>query len=235
MIKDLWNTWKKNQTSTGFKKARFAGLHFWVILLVVGDDTGIGIWQILPAEFIPSVPGSIDLSIDPGLKSQWITFPCSEWTTTSTKYSVINILMILMILMVRRRVSCLKASQWLKMNRSLDRSRFNVAIDYRTMFRMGACIYCNYCLIFCCFLNVCSLIAIHQIRHSSSERKTDFAPISDQMSMTCTDCAAASTRTFKITHKGHVETKKKIPFHPFHISDIILLFFQNQVTIKYAV
>jgi hypothetical protein len=39
------------------------------------------------AEAYPLGYRSIDLSTDPGLKSHWITFPCSEWTAASTKIS----------------------------------------------------------------------------------------------------------------------------------------------------
>jgi hypothetical protein len=63
------------------------------------------------------------------------------------------------------------------MNRSHDRSRLKIAFDYLNMIRVGTCISYKHCLIFYSILNVCSLIAIHQIRHSSSERETGFRPI----------------------------------------------------------
>jgi hypothetical protein len=60
---------------------------------------------------------------------------------------------------------------------------------------MGACIYSNYCLIFNSFLHACSLIAIHQIRHSILERLTRFAPISDQFSIPSSEQVAALVKT----------------------------------------
>jgi hypothetical protein len=84
------------------------------------------------------------------------------------------------------------------MNRSLDLSWFKAAFDYLNMFRMGAYICRNCRLIFYSLLNVYSLIAIHQTRHSSSERSTSFIPNSDQIRMPCAKGAAASTRTCKL-------------------------------------
>jgi hypothetical protein len=52
-----------------------------------------------------------------------------------------------------------------------------------------------YFFFFYSFWNMCSLIVIHQIRHSSSERSISFAPISDQITISCAERVASSTRT----------------------------------------
>jgi hypothetical protein len=71
------------------------------------------------------------------------------------------------------------------MSTSLDRSRFRVALDFLNMFRMGACINYNHCLVYTLLINMYSLIAIRHIRHSSSERLAGFAPnvASDEYAM----------------------------------------------------
>jgi hypothetical protein len=111
--------------------------------------------------------------------------------------------------MIKRWTSRLKALQWLMMSRSFDRSRFEVPLDYLNMFKMNACIYCNHSLVLYSILNECSLITIHQIRHSSSERETGFAPISYQISMPWAEWAAASTKASRLP-VGNMAKEKKI-------------------------
>jgi hypothetical protein len=84
-----------------------------------------------------------------GLNSHLITFPCSERTATSTRIflwlycnqyaNAIN---------HEKMSSCLIASKWSIINRSLHRSRFKVASDHFSICRIGACIYCNHGFIF---------------------------------------------------------------------------------------
>jgi hypothetical protein len=132
-----------------------------------------------------------------------------------------------MVLMIERWTPCLKASQWLMMNRSLDRSQFKVASEYFSKFRIGAFIYYNYFLIFSTFfLNVCSLIAIHHIRHSNSERETGFAPISNQISIPCAERVTASTRICKILVEDMLN-EKRIIYKSSHISEKIICFLIN--------
>jgi hypothetical protein len=71
----------------------------------------------------------IDLSVDPGLKSHL------HLLKLLFNHGTINTLM---ILTMKRSTSYLKASRWLMINRSLERSRFKVASDYLYTSRLAA-------------------------------------------------------------------------------------------------
>jgi hypothetical protein len=109
-------------------------------------DTPLCIFSIFIGSGIPSLSRSIDLTTDPGLKSHWNTFSCSESTAASTKtfiWTIVQLIYSTNDITIKRRAPCLKAAQSLMIYRSLDQSRFKIASDYLNMFRLSVCIWKN--------------------------------------------------------------------------------------------
>jgi hypothetical protein len=114
----------------------------------------------------------------------------------------------------KKRISCLNVSKWPMMNRSLDRSRFKVASDCLSMLEWMSWSTATIVWFLLFFLNVCSLIAVDQFRHSNSERGIGFASISHQISMPCAKWATASTRTLRKLTEDMLKWRKIINTMP---------------------